>query len=307
MRELPFDDHGMNALLDGRVVADDAPPGFQDVARLIQVARLPATPDELAGQDHVVAILAAAVNGGAGLSGSVDEGKRPMLTKLVTTKLAAVAAAAALIGGGAAAATGSLPTSLQSVVSRGLSSVGISVPNPAAHATAHAASALSGTTTAQGGGATATKPATPPTQAVGPSVTGPASYGLCTAYTASSSSAAASHSVAFSNLVAAAAAKGESVAQFCAGAVPPSTAPSATGASHPGGTAGPSTGATTASSAGQASTNAGGPTPTTAGPPAGTLPASARGLGSASGHTPAPGGPPAGTPGRHAASLGSTG
>jgi len=297
MRELPFGESGVDAFLDGRIAADDAPPGFQDAARLVHAARGPATAGELAGQDHVVATLAAAVGGSAGVSGSTHERRRPMLTKLLTAKMAAAAAAAILGGGAAAATTGSLPTSLQSSVSEGLSSVGISVPNPDAHATGHPANNSSGTAGAQGTGATKTKPSTPPTQAVGPSATGPALYGQCTAYAASSGSQAANHSVAFRNLSAAAAAKSETVAQYCTGVTPPSTTPGSTGASHAPATAGPPSGTATVSGTGQGSTNSHGVA--TAGPPPGTATVGAGGQGSAnaSSHAPATAGPPSGTRG----------
>ncbi|MHB1583047.1 MAG: hypothetical protein ACYCU7_04800 [Acidimicrobiales bacterium] len=294
MRELPFGESGVDAFLDGRIVAADAPPGFQDAARLVHAARGPATAGELVGQDDVVATLAAAVVGDAGASGSTHERRRPMLTKLLTAKMAAAAAAAILGGGAAAAATGSLPTSLQSSVSEGLSSVGISVPNPDAHATGHAANTASGTAGLQGTGATKTAPGTPPTQAVGPSATGPALYGLCTAYAASGGSPAGNHAVAFRNLSAAAAAKSETVAQYCTGVTPPSAMPGGTGASHAPATAGPPSGSATGSGTGQGSTNS--HAPATAGPPSGTATVGAGGQGSANAnsHAPATAGPPSG-------------
>ncbi len=274
MRELPFGEHGVDAFLDGKVVLGDAPPGFEDVARLVHAAKAPATAGELAGQDHVVATLAAAVGGSASVSSPIHEGRRPVLTKLLTAKMATAVAVTILGGGAAAAATGSLPTSLQSTVSHGLSSVGISVPNPSAHAAGPAGVASPGTTTVQGTVSITTKPTTkpttpptiPPTQAIGPSATGPALYGLCTAYAASSGSHASSHSVAFRNLSAASTAKGESVAQYCTGVTPSAPAPSTTGASH---------------------------VPATVGPPSGTPSASGR----ANSHAPATPGPPSGTPG----------
>ena len=227
MRRLPLNDHSVDALLDGRVVADDAPPGYQHVARLVHAAKAPATAGELAGEDHVVATLATAVGGATGVSGAIHEGRRPVLTKLLTAKMAAAAAAALLGGGAAAAATGSLPTSLQTGVSHGLSAVGISVPDPSAHQS-HTSTGTDGSTGGTGSTNTAST-STPPTQAVGPSASGPAAYGLCTAYAASSGSQATSHSVAFRNLAAAANAKNESVTQYCAAVTPPSTAPSGTG------------------------------------------------------------------------------
>ncbi|MDA8358760.1 MAG: hypothetical protein M0Z95_21260 [Actinomycetota bacterium] len=272
MRELPLGKHGVDEFLDGKVGADDAPPGFQDVARLLHAARSPATAGELAGQDHVVATLAATVRGSAGVSGSVHERRRTMLTKLLTAKMAAAAAAAVILGGGAAAATGTLPTSLQSSVSHGLSTVGISVPNPDAHAAGNVATTSSRTTGPQGRGAVRAKPSTPPTQAAGPSATGPALYGLCTAYATAGVSQAARHSVAFRNLSAAATAKGETVAQYCAKVTPPSTVPTTTttGASHAPTSGGPPSGSVTARSGGQRSAHANSHAPVTPGSPPGT-------------------------------------
>ena len=283
MRELPFGGHEVDAFLDGKVAADDAPPGFQGVARLVGAARAPARADELTAQDHVVATLMAAVRGSAGVSDPTDEGRRPMLTRLLTAKMAAAAAVvAAVVGGGAAAAaTGALPTSLQSSVSRGLAAVGISVPNPDAHATGHGGPTLSGSTDTQGSTGVA---GTSPTQAVGPSATGSARYGLCTAYAAASGSDAVSHSVAFRNLSAAASAKGETVAAFCTGVTPSSTAPTTNGA--------PDSPAT-ASATGQAN----GHEPATAGPPSGAATGGASGHASTNSHVPTTVGPPAGLPG----------
>lgn len=283
MRGLPFDETGVDALLDGRVAEDDAPPGFQDVARLVLAARSPATPDELVGEEHVVAVLAAATSmtgigetdaGAEGLSTSeqMGEGRRRMLGKILTAKMAAAAAVAVLGGGVAAAATGSLPTSLQSSVSHGLSDLGIGVPDPANNppdllggSTGTTTGTTAGSTTPPSTttgttmtgttstvtGATATT-STAPSQAVGPSASGPALYGLCTAYAASSGSQAARHSVAFRNLTRAATAKSESVAKYCATVVPPATR-ATTGTTLTTGSTGSSTGSTVA--------------PTTQGPP----------------------------------------
>lgn len=263
MRELPFGEHGVDAFLDGKILADDAPRDLQDLARLVHAARAPATAGELVGEDRVVAALAAAAGVGAGISGTAHEGRRPMLTKLLTAKMAAAAAVAVLGGGVAAAATGSLPPPLQSTVSHGLSSVGISVPSPGGQGAGHAASASSGRTGAHGTGATTTNP---PAQAVGPLATGPAVYGLCTEYGASTGSKSASHSVALRNLSAAAAAKGETVAQYCTGVTPPTTGTS--GSSETPAAVGPPSGTSTGSGAGQGGTNATTHVPTTVNPPA---------------------------------------
>ena len=256
MRRLPLSEGSVDALLDGRIVAEDAPPGYQHVARLIGAARSPASADELAGEHEAVATLAAAVGEAKGVSGAIHEGRRPVLTRLLTVKMAAAAAAVVLGGGAAAAATGSLPPSLQAGLSHGLSAVGISVPDPSTQPSGQTLSSAStsgssgttttgstgttttgstgtttsgstGTTTSTTSGTTSVTATTAPTQAVGPSASGPAAYGLCTAYAASSGSQAGGHSVAFRNLAAAAKTQNESVTQYCATVPKPSTA-------HPG-------------------------------------------------------------------------
>lgn len=198
--------------------------------------------------DHSIDAL---LDGRVAADGAISEGRRPALTKVLTAKVAAaVVVAVAVLGGGvAAAATGSLPTSLQTRVSHGLSAVGISVPDPSAHPSndAHPSTGTGGSAGATSSSHNAPTSA-PPTQAVGPSASGPAAYGLCTAYAASNASQAASHSVAFGNLAAAAKAKNESVTQYCAGVTPSSTA-SQSSPGNPSGTHGPSTAGARAGSA----------------------------------------------------------
>ena len=125
-----------------------------------------------------------------------------MISRLLTLKALGVALpAVALTAGSAAAATGSLPNSAQSAVSSALSTVGVHVPN--------------------GHDNTDSTNSSAPANAVGPDASGPAKYGLCTAWKANNGHAS-SHSVAFGNLQKAATAASETVAQFCAGVTPPS-------------------------------------------------------------------------------------
>ena len=221
MRTFPFGDSTADALLDGMVAPDDAPPGLERVAALVHAARSPATIRELADEARVVAAVAASVRGRA----NMPEGgrrRRRMFGQLVSAKVIA-AAAVALAGSAAAAAAGSLPSPVQSAVSTGLSHVGISVPNPDSHpgtgdSTAPGTTGSSGTTTGPSG--------TP-----GPAITTANEYGLCTAYAASQAGTSTnSHSVgatdgsrAFAALRAAATAKGETVSQFCTGVTPSGT------------------------------------------------------------------------------------
>jgi hypothetical protein len=208
MREFPIDDRTADALLTGRIVPDDAPPGFEHVAALVLAARGPATAGELAGETGAVTSamadlpeLANATNGG--------RGRRRMLGQLVSAKVMAAAAVAALGGSAAAAATGSLPGPLQSGVSHGLGHIGISVP----------VGDDSSDTPAAGPHTT-----TSSTDSPGPAITAANEFGLCNAFVASGRSTDPDHqgnSRAFAQLAAAAKAKGQTTIAFCAAVTHP--------------------------------------------------------------------------------------
>ncbi len=224
MPKFPIDDDTAERLLTGAVAPEDAPPGYSGVAGLVRAATAPAVASETVGRDLAVAAMSYVQRASVGRGGSTtahDKRRRSMLGKLLTLKGLAVALPAmALTAGTAAAATGSLPSSAQSAVSGALSNVGISVPNPDASQPDKATSTTSSTTSTDHG------------SAVGPSASGNAKYGLCTAYFASSgagtssstgtstSSTGTGGSVAFSNLAAAAKADGETITEFCQGVKP---------------------------------------------------------------------------------------
>jgi hypothetical protein len=227
MLRLPFDSSTAERFLAGGVAPEDAPPGLRDVAMLVQAAKPPASAGGGAVEDQMVAAFAGAVRTPVGTSGNVYEGKKRMLTKLLSAKAAAIAgiAAVAVLGGGAAAAAaGSLPAPVQSAVSSGLTHVGISVPHPNRHASPHAGL---GAGNAKGQGSA-------------PGNSGPAStadaYGQCTAWAAAtkdtgSSGASSNAQDTFPKLTADAAAKGETIAQFCATVSRPSKVPATSGSS----------------------------------------------------------------------------
>jgi hypothetical protein len=145
-----------------------------------------------------------------------------MLPHLLSAKVGVAALVAVLAGGtAAAAATGSLPDPAQRVVSGALSHVNVSVPEPNEHANAQASAHAKG---AKDKGATdKTKP--DHAGGKGPDATGPAKFGLCTAWSAGPSTtnphSGKADSVAFSNLQQAATDAGSSVADFCKDAVHP--------------------------------------------------------------------------------------
>ncbi len=148
------------ALIAGTVAPDDLPDGSARVARLLTALRSP-TLSVGAGEQEAISDITAAI---AAAPVSIHTARRRrMLPQVLTAKAVAAAAVVLLAGTGAAAATGSLPDSAQSTVSRALSHVSVSVPDPNEQAAGHAGD--------HG-------------DAVGPDATGPAMKGLCTAWQA---------------------------------------------------------------------------------------------------------------------------
>jgi len=221
MAPLHLDATTTERLITGALEIDDAPPGFDRVAALINKAQGPATAGELAARVATVTAFAAKVRARpvvrARTKGTFAFPKFP-------AKVLALAAPVVLLGGGVAAATGSLPPSAQAAVSRALSSLGISVPNPqnANPQNANSENAnsenddygIAGTPPSSTGSATA--------KGTGPDAgTGsPATVGLCRAWKAGGLNR---HGTAYRSLTAAAGGAGN-LATYCGG-VPTSSAP----------------------------------------------------------------------------------
>jgi len=174
------------------------------------------------------------------------------------------AAAVVLGGGGAVAAAGSLPAPVQSVVSSGLTHVGISVPNPNSHASPHA-SLRGGNANSHASPHASLGAGNANSQASGHGNSGSASsanaYGQCTAWAAankgtSTNSNSSNAQDSFPQLTADAQAKSETIQAFCASVSPPSTVPTTSGSSD-------------------GSTGSGAPSGTPAGPPA-SIPSGSR-------------------------------
>jgi hypothetical protein len=212
MQRFGIDDDTADRLLSGEVAPEDAPPDLGAVARVVQAARYP-TSTNAARESATVAAIVEALHSGS-LPDALPRRKR-MLARMLSAKVAAVAAVGVLGATAAAAATNTLPDRAQSAISRAASHVGLSIPHPHGHAY----------------GLTKTHPANPATTgnsgAVGPDASGPAQFGLCTAY-ASGNATTNPHShktksVAFTNLQTAADKAGMSVADYCKAATPPAT------------------------------------------------------------------------------------
>ncbi len=228
MPELPRDDHELpidpwtleGLLADEQPEVDLSAPGAAGLAAIVAAARVPAHDSELVGERAAVAAFAAARDSGVS-STSTRTRRTSVLSTLIGSKLALAAAAGAVTLGGvsAAAFTGSLPDGAQGLAHHVLGA-------PAADTTTHASDDVDET----GDEATATATESPsetaePTTtatAVGPDATGPAAFGLCTAYSAQ---VRAGHtpdpsSPAFANL-AAAAGGADNVATYCGTVVKP--------------------------------------------------------------------------------------
>jgi hypothetical protein len=271
MPRTPLDDATADRLLTGALHPEDAPPGYGQVAALVGAARGAPHPINPTDRAAAVSAITAAISSAPGNSLTPQrKGNRHMISRLLTLKALGVALpAVALTAGSAAAATGSLPTPAQAAVASALSTVGVHVPN--------------------GHDSTDSTNSSAPASAVGPDASGPAKYGLCTAWKANNGHAS-SHSVAFSNLQKAAIAANETVTQFCAGVTPPSGSNTSNDTKDSSGANNDTNSATTPSGP-PSSTPADGTAPedTPAGPPSST-PASK----SAPVDTPA--GPPSSTP-----------
>ena len=145
-----------------------------------------------------------------------------MLGKLVSTRVLGAVVPALLVAGGVAGASGKLPVFLSD------SSTPSTTTSTTVDSTTTTSTTVDSTTTT-----TTAAPAAPDTPSGsssptrGPDVTGPAAFGLCTAY---SHGHGAKNGVAFQNLQTAATGAGESVTQFCASATPGGKGASGAGA-----------------------------------------------------------------------------
>lgn len=114
MARRSIDDKTADRLLSGGIDPEDAPPGYEHVARMVRALQAPANPAELTREQAVASMAAtvAAEAAPAGLSPNQQHRrKNKVISKLGAVRAAAITAAAVLgAGAAAAAATGSLPS-----------------------------------------------------------------------------------------------------------------------------------------------------------------------------------------------------
>ena len=224
----------------------DQTRALADVSAVLGALRAPAEPTELAGLASVLAAFGAAT-----VTVHTDPSTQrtiPMINKRLTRKALAAIGVVTLVSAGAAAAAGVVPTPFSS----SKPPASISRDNDADDSTDETADEVEATETtpttdevtttaaAESLSALTTVLADAPvdTDGPGPDVNGPAKFGLCTAYaartkhdvttttqlgataTAEPDSGSADLPVPFQALTDAALAAGQSVADFCADAVP---------------------------------------------------------------------------------------
>jgi hypothetical protein len=168
------DQDTLERLLDGRLDAASAPPGYGGLARLLVATSAPAAPEELAGERQALATFAAVMRSHPP---TLSPRRTAVPRKVFTRRAAAAALVAALsIGGVAAAATGLLPDQASPVANQAAATT---AANAAAHDLGKAAvanmggTAKAGSTDGQGR-----------ESAVGPDATAAAHAGLCRAWEA---------------------------------------------------------------------------------------------------------------------------
>jgi hypothetical protein len=214
--ELP--DGALEALLTGDLVTDEACAGLQPAAALLAALKAAPQDGELAGHARVLAEFRH--RGGRPVHARRSARRRSrLLTVLLTAKAAAAAAAAAVALGGVAAAayTSTLPAPAQQFAH---SMIGAPSPSPSPSASPSHRPGTPHATPAR-------------TDAAGPDATGPAAFGLCTAYAhAKAHGTASQKAMAFRNLAAAAGGAAK-IAAYCAAVPHPGSSQSSQSASAP--------------------------------------------------------------------------
>jgi hypothetical protein len=130
MRELQLDAGTIDRLLAGDVEPDDAPPGYSEVARVLQAAVGARHGDELAHQASHVAIAMELVRQPA--STPSDRRSRKM-SRIHRLKVGGLVVVGALVGSTGLAAAGVLPDAAQDAVSNVFDKVGITIPASGDH------------------------------------------------------------------------------------------------------------------------------------------------------------------------------
>ena len=132
MRKLQLDPGTIDRLLAGEVEPDDAPPGYSEVARVLQAAVGAHDGDELALEASHVAIAMELVRQPSPASTPSDRRSRK-LSRIHRLKVGGLVVVGALVGSTGLAAAGVLPDAAQDAVSNVFDRVGITIPASGDH------------------------------------------------------------------------------------------------------------------------------------------------------------------------------
>ena len=132
MRKLQLDPRTIGRLLAGEVEPDDAPPGYSEVARVLQAAVRARHGDELAHEASHVAIAMELVRQPSPASTPSDRRSRKM-SRMHHLKVGGLVVVGALVGSTGLAAAGVLPDAAQDAVSNVFDRVGITIPASGDH------------------------------------------------------------------------------------------------------------------------------------------------------------------------------
>jgi hypothetical protein len=136
MHPVPLDLDTADRLLAGTVAPEDAPPGYANVARLLESAAAEPTADQLSRETEVVAMVARAVRSSSSIH-TTSPRRFFMPFALSRPRISAAFVAVTLACTAGLASAGSLPGAAQDIASSMLAKVGISVPGPNEHAGTH--------------------------------------------------------------------------------------------------------------------------------------------------------------------------
>lgn len=128
MRGLMLDEDTLDRLSAGRVDPDDAPPGYSEVARVLEAAATSVRDVKLLREVEDVAAARALVRHGAPAGEPSDGRSRQMKARIHRIKIAGLVVLGTLAGSTGLAVAGVLPDAAQDAFAGVLERVGISVP-----------------------------------------------------------------------------------------------------------------------------------------------------------------------------------
>lgn len=201
MHFLPGGDDAAERLLTTHLAPADAPASYHGVNTLFEALRAPGSSAELANQNQVVAAMATEVLKTTQPLGAATRRRRPVLSKILTAKVAAAATIAAFgVGTAAAAVNGALPGQTSNANSHAQSGLTVAASHTAAGTSSNSST---GDTTGSASGSvtnsvTNSGSVTNSSSSSSIPATGPANihaqFGLCQAFLAGQNSSSTSSS-----------------------------------------------------------------------------------------------------------------